>query len=266
MILSPKSQLAAAGILLGALALPVPARAGAAFSHEDWGKVIAKFVNARGMVDYNGLAKQRADLDRYLAAVEKTSPLSAPALFPSRNQQLAYYLNAYNAQVFNGVLARGPEQDSVWKGGLISGKAFFEDMTITIGGRQTSLKALEDDIIREGFQDPRIHAALNCASNGCPRLPQTPFDPAQLDAQLDAAMTEFVAEPRNVSVDDAGKTATLSKIFDWFEKDFLGYERRKGNADPSILDYVNRYRAAGAKIPSGYDVEYFDYDKAINKQ
>jgi hypothetical protein len=266
MIVSPKSQLAVVGILLGVLALSGAARAAAAFSHEDWSKVLARFVNARGMVDYNALAKQRADLDRYLAAVEKTSPVSAPALFPSRAEQLAYYLNAYNAQVLKGVLARGPEQDSVWKGGLISGKAFFNDMKITIGGRQTNLKALEDDVIREGFQDPRIHAALNCASKGCPRLPQTPFDAAQLDSQLDAAMTEFVAEPRNVTVDTAGKSATLSKIFDWFEKDFLAYEKRKGNPAPSILDYINRYRTAGAKIPGGYDVEYFEYDKAVNKQ
>ena len=263
----PKSPLAVTIVLMAACALAAGSRpAAAAFSHQDWSKVLAKFVDGRGMVDYDALARDRADLDRYLAAIELTSPVSAPAGFPTRNEQLGYYLNAYNAQVFKGVLARGPEQDSVWKGGLISGKAFFNDMKITIGGRQTSLKALEDDVIRAGFQDPRIHAALNCASKGCPRLPQTAFDPAQLDAQLDAAMTEFVAESRNVTVDAPGKTATVSKIFDWFEKDFLAYEKRQGNPDPSVLDYINRYRAPGAKIPSGYDVEYFDYDKSVNKQ
>lgn len=260
---SPRPLLVVAAM---AIALTVPGRATVLFSHEDWSRVLAKFVNARGMVDYHALAKDRGDLDRYLAAVERTSPASAPALFPSRNDQLAYYLNAYNAQIFKGVLARGPEQDSVWTGGFISGKAFFNDMKITIGGQQTSLKALEDDVIRAGFQDPRIHAALNCASKGCPRLPQSAFDPAQLDRQLDAGMTEFVAEARNVSIDDAAKTATLSKIFDWFEKDFLAYEKRQGNPDPTIIDYLNRYRPAGAKIPSGYDVKYVDYDKSVNKQ
>jgi uncharacterized protein DUF547 len=260
---SPKPLLAVFAV---AIALAVPGRAAVAFAHDDWSKVLAKFVNTRGMVDYNALAKDRADLDRYLAAIEKASPASAPAMFPSRNDQLAYYLNAYNAQVFKGVLARGPEQDSVWKGGFISGKAFFNDMKITIGGQQTSLKALEDDVIREGFQEPRIHAALNCASKGCPRLPQTAFDPALLKQQLDAGMTEFVAEARNVTVDAAGKTATVSKIFDWFEKDFLAYEKRNGNPDPTVIDYINRYRAAGAKIPSRYDVEYFEYDKSVNKQ
>ena len=245
--------------------LPSAARAAESFSHADWTAVLGKYVNANGMVNYNDMAKDRATLDRYLAAVEKTSPASAPAMFPTKNEQLAYYINAYNAQVFKGVLARGPEQESVWKG-FISGKVFFNDMKITIGGSQTSLKALEDDVIREGFKDPRIHAALNCASRGCPRLPQVAFEAATLDQQLDAGMTEFVAEARNCSVDAAAKTVTLSKIFDWFEKDFLRHEERQGNGDASILDYVNRYRAAGAKVPTDYDVEYFDYDKSVNKQ
>jgi Protein of unknown function, DUF547 len=247
---------------------PAAARAAAVaapFSHADWTVVLAKYVDARGMVNYNALAKDRATLDRYLAAIEQHSPVSAIAMFPSRNEQLAYYLNAYNAQVFQGVLARGPEQESVWKG-FISGKVFFNDMKVSIGGQSTSLKALEDDVIRDGFKDPRIHAALNCASKGCPRLPQAAFAAATLDQELDAGMREFVAEARNCTVDAATKTATLSKIFDWFEKDFLAYEERQGNANPSILDYVNRYRAAGAKVPRDYDVEYFDYDKSVNKQ
>lgn len=253
-------------VLSLALFSTLPAGAASKFSYDDWNKVLGKFVNAKGYVNYQALSKDRAELDRFIASIEKTSPRSNPDLFPTKNDKLAYYLNAYNAQVFKGVLARGPEQDSVWKGGLISGKAFFNDMKITIGGKQTSLKALEDDVIRDGFKDPRVHAALNCASKGCPRLPQTPFDPAKLDAQLDAGMTEFVAELRNVTISSPNETVTLSKIFDWFEGDFLAYEKRNGNADPEIVDYVNRYRAANAKVPREFSVKYFDYDKAVNKQ
>lgn len=235
------------------------------FSHTDWTSVLSKFVDARGRVNYQALAQDRATFDRYLATIEAQGPKSNPALFPTKNDALAYYINAYNAQVFKGVLGRGPEKKTVWTP-LGTGYSFFVGMDIRVGGIETTLKSLEDDVVRAEFKDPRVHAALNCASLGCPRLPQTAFEGASLDAQLDAGMQGFVAEPRNCTVDAAAKSVKLSKIFDWFADDFLGYEKAKGNASPKILDYVNRYRAAGAQIPRDYSVSYFDYDKGINAQ
>jgi hypothetical protein len=234
------------------------------FSYADWNLVLEKFVDEKGRVDYEALAKDRAALDRFVAAVERTSPDAEPALFPARNDQLAYYLNAYNAWVFRGVLARGPETVSVWKGGLVSGYSFFVGMDIVLGGVKTNLKKLEDKTVRARYADPRIHAALNCASRGCPRLPRKAFEPATLDAELDAAMREFVSETRNVAVDAAARTVTLSKIFDWFEGDFLAFEKKQGRADPGLVDYVNRYRAADAQVPRELRVRFAEYDKSLN--
>lgn len=221
-------------------------------------------MDERGTVDYAALARAPQALDRFLAAVEGTSPESHPALFPARADQLAYYVNAYNAWVFRGVLLRGPETESVWKGGLVSGYSFFVGMDIVLGGRRTNLKKLEDKTIRARFADPRIHAALNCASRGCPRLPRKAFEPATLDAQLDAAMREFVAEERNVAVDAGARRVTLSKIFDWFEGDFLAFERERGTPGPKLLDYVNRYRTPDARVPRDAAVRFADYDKRLN--
>jgi hypothetical protein len=248
------------------LALASPARAASKFPYDDWNKVLGKFVDVRGYVNYDALAKDRADLDRFLAAIERTSPRSSPELFPAKNDQLAYWLNAYNAQVFKGVLARGPEKESVWKGGLISGYSFFVGMDIVLGGEKLNLKKLEDKTVREGFKDPRVHAALNCASKSCPRLPQVAFDPEKLDEQLDEGMRGFVAEARNVMIDDVAKTVTLSKIFDWFSGDFTGYEKAHGNPDGTQADYANRYRGALPKIPKGYAMKFFEYDKSVNRQ
>ncbi|MEO6325838.1 MAG: DUF547 domain-containing protein [Thermoanaerobaculia bacterium] len=257
-------------VLCGALALSAAgagsASAASKFSYDDWTKVLSKYVNDKGMVNYEGLAKDRAELDRFVKSIEKTSPKSNPELFPTKNDKLAYYLNAYNAQVFKGVLSRGPEKESVWNGGLISGYKFFAGMDILIGGEKTHLKTLEDKTIREDFKDPRVHAALNCASKGCPRLPQTAFDPEKLDAQLDAGMTEFVGEKRNVTVDDAAKTVSLSKILDWFSGDFLAYEKAHGDPGGNQLDYVNRYRGALPKVPRDYKIKFYEYDKSVNKQ
>ncbi len=266
--MKPTLSLISASLLVAALLLASPASAASKFSYDDWNKVLGKFVNDKGRVNYEALAKDRADLDRFVAAVEKTSPKSNPELFPTKNDKLAYYLNAYNAQVFKGVLARGPEKESVWTGGLLSGTGykFFVGMDIVIGGEKLNLKKLEDTYVREGFKDPRVHAALNCASKGCPRLPQVAFDPEKLDQQLDAGMTEFVGETRNVTVDDANKTVTLSKILDWFSKDFLGYEAAHGNPNGTQIDYVNRYRGSMPKVPKDYKIKFFEYDKSINAQ
>ena len=255
-------------LLLGSVLLAGAGAAGGAgiFAHDDWTGVLSRFVDDRGLVNYQALAENRATFDRYIAAVERVSPITHPELFPTRNHALAYYLNAYNALVFKGVLARGPEQESVWKGGLVSGYRFFVGMKVTVGKEKTSLKKLEDKVIRDGFQDPRIHAALNCASISCPRLPQEAFDPDHLEDELDAAMTEFVQSERNVRIVEASRTVYLSKIFDWFSKDFLSYERRQGNVNPSLLDYVNRYRGEQYELPRDLRVKFLEYDKGINAQ
>jgi len=234
------------------------------FSHDDWTNVLFRFVDEHGLVDYQALAQDRVILDRYLSAVRSVSPKSQPELFPAPADQLAYYLNAYNALVFDGVLMRGPEEESVWKGGLISGYRFFVAMKVIVGGEKTNLKKLEDKMIRRQFQDPRVHAALNCASISCPRLPRKAFDPEHVDDELDAAMREFVGNEKNVRVDHASQVVYLSRIFSWFAEDFLTDEKGRGNERPSLIDYVNRYRSPEARISEKFKVRFLEYDKGIN--
>lgn len=233
------------------------------FDHSDWTAVLQRFVDPRGLVDYEALAESRGTLDRYLQRVKKVSPRSHPQLFPTRQDALAYYLNAYNALVFEGVLGRGPEKTSVWRG-IVSGYSFFVRMRIRVGGEPMNLKSLEDDIVRAEFQDPRVHAALNCASIGCPRLPREAFVANRLGHQLDRAMTEFVTDPRNVELDTEARSVTLSQIFEWFADDFLTHERRQGVDEPSVISYINRYRGDATPIPEGYKVRFSEYDKRLN--
>ena len=228
-----------------------------------WAAVLEAYVDDRGFVDYAGLSKDREVLDRYLAQVKTTGPESNPELFPDRWHELAFYINAYNALVFEGVLARGPETESVWKG-LISGLNFFVRMDVLVDGRETNLRNLENNIIRDRYGDPRIHAALNCASISCPRLPRKPFDANDLDRELEQAMTEFVANTDHVRIQ--GDTAYLSKIFDWFEEDFTEFELSQGNSNPRITDYINRYLPAEQTISPDLKVRYVKYNKGINSQ
>ena len=92
-------------------------------------------------------------------------------------------------------------------------------------------------------------------------MPRRAFEAEEPDAALDAAMTEFVNDPRNCKIDRERGAVTLSKIFDWFAEDFAGSSEDR---DPALIDYVNRYRAEDYRIPTGYDVKFFKYDKRIN--
>ena len=239
-----------------------PARA-ADFSYDDWGDVLAKFVDDSGLVDYQGLAADRQALDRFVDLIETTGPKSDPEAFPTREHQLAYYINAYNAHVFDAVLELSPDAKTVW-GVTGTGYGFFVRMKVIVDGEKMSLKSLEDDIVRDGFKDPRIHAALNCASVGCPQLPRVPFLPERLDEQLEAEMTKFVNEERNCRIDEAAGTATLSKIFDWFRKDFEEFEAERGGG--GLREYINRYRPADSQLSADLKLKFAKYDKRLNRQ
>ena len=235
------------------------------FNTDHWHRVLQQYVDNKGFVDYAGLSENRQDLDRFLDQVKTSGPTLTPQIFPNRQEELAYYINAYNALVFEGVLARGPEKKSVWSG-LISGLNFFVRMDVELDGTSTNLRNLENDIIRAKYGDPRIHAALNCASISCPRLPRIPFSGANLDRELDDAMTEFIGSENNVFVDNELNKVFLNEIFDWFEDDFTDYEASQGSTSPNIIDYINRFRPADMLIDPGYKVDYIEYDKGINSQ
>lgn len=247
-------------LVLGSLS--TPARA-ADFSYDDWSAVLEKYIDDSGLVDYRGLAADREALDRFIALVETTGPKTDPQAFPTRDHQLAYYINAYNAHVFNGVLELSPNAKTVW-GVTGTGYGFFVRMKVTVDGEKMNLKSLEDDIIRHGFKDPRIHAALNCASVGCPQLPREAFLPERLDEQLESEMKKFINEERNCRIDAAAGTATLSKIFDWFRKDFEEYEARHGGG--GLREYINRFRPADSQLSADLKLEFSKYDKTLNRQ
>lgn len=266
---------ATATILL--LILPQFSVAVEKFSHSDWESVLESYVDDRGLVDYKGLSNNSHTFDRYLSRIESMGPVSNPELFPTRNDELAFYINAYNALVFKGVLAIGPEAETVWSG-LISGFIFFEWMDVQIDGRLTTLKLLEDDIIRDGFKDPRIHAAINCASISCPRLPRVAYVGESIERQLEASMHEFANTESNVRVE--GDKLYLSSIFDWFAEDFVFFEQHvvgqsddikgrnnnRSSQQELVVNYINRFREEANQLDGNLPIEFFEYDKKLNKQ
>ncbi len=255
MKLRRSAPILALAVLAAGCAITVPApnttAAGPEVAHASWSRVLARFVDERGRIDFLGIAADPSDLDAFVAYVGAVSPKSRPAEFATGEAALAYYVNAYNALAMYNVIRSGipSELDS------IKVRFFYRDRLLMGGGR-ISLYALENRLIRP-LGDPRVHFALNCMVRGCPRLPRESFEGGRLGVQLDAAARLFFSERRNVELDSGGKIVRFSEILRFYTKDFLAKA-------PSLIAYANLYR--DEKIPEDWKVEFTPYDWTLNAQ
>ncbi len=217
-----------------------------------WAGVLNRYVNDAGYVDFRGLAAHPSELQGFVDWIAEVDPESHPELFPNKDARLAYHLNAYNALAMHQVLVF----DIPKKLSLLRRLSFFRLTPVRVGGKPISLEDYENTVIRK-LGDPRVHAALNCMSESCPRLPRVPFAPGTLQAQLDHAARAFFSDPRNVRVDAAKRSVTLSEILKFFPEDFTAVA-------PSLIAYVNRFRQQA--IPENYQVRFTPYDWTIIQQ
>ncbi len=250
------SLILAALILSGCASVPRPVGNPSAEVEpptDAWARVLAKYVDAQGRVNFAGLANDRADLNRYVAWVYDIGPNNTPALFNTPERVLAYHLNAYNALAMHKVLESGTPESLAG----LKKVGFFYLGKVQVGGVPMTLYDYENKLIRK-LGEPRVHFALNCMSVGCPRLPQEPFVAERLNAQLEREAHTFFNEARNVQVDDAAKTVAFSEILKFYTEDFL-------KAAPSLIVFANKYR--DVKIPENYALAPFiPYDWTINRQ
>lgn len=237
-------------------------------SHAAWGELLARHVKA-GEVDYTGLrTTSRPAFDAYLHTLEGVCRTRFDTWSP--NEQLAFWIDAYNAYTIRFILDHWPI-DSIRAYGVLPGAAFREAF-IPLGALHgpapgkaglVSLNDLENEILRKDFAEPRIHFAIVCASKSCPELRFEAYRADRVNAQLDDAARRFLADPAKNRFEPATKTYHLSPIFDWFEGDF---ERAAG----SVPAFVRRFappEAAAALTGGGAEavkVDFQDYDWSLN--
>lgn len=230
-----------------------PARAGEpAFDHAAWTKILATHVDDAGRVAYRNLQTQdRAAFDAYLAQLAKARPETWP-----RPEQLAFWINAYNAGMVSAVLqGRTPEPP-------ISRVKLFKFWKFDVAGRGRTLDEIEHEILRKQFTEPRIHFALVCAATSCPPLRREAYTAAALDAQLDDQGRGFVGDATRNTLDVATKTLEISKIFDWFRGDFEA-------AAESVPRFLARFvddPALRAWLGTDPPASFQDYDWTLNAQ
>ena len=219
-------------------------------------RVLTEYVRDDGHVNYAGIKSSSALLGftKQLAAV---SPDSHPALFPSREAKLSYWINAYNALVLHAFATDYPAKRRRLAS-LIGRGVFFYKTKHQVGGRSRSLADIEDNSIRTAG-DPRIHFSIVCASASCPALSRRAYRPDTLNAQLETETKKYLSESRNFSMNATTRDIKLPKIFDWFKDDF-------GKTDNKVLEFVTRYRPnEAAQLRNGrWKVAYMEYDWSPN--
>jgi hypothetical protein len=225
-----------------------------------WDELLDQYVDSQGRVNYYAWkAKSPQALNQWLAEIQELdiSSISDP------DEKLALWINLYNALTIASILERYPISSIQPKlfgiPNWIAFLWFFYRPTHQVASRYYSLNHIEHNILRREFDEPRIHFALVCASNGCPLLRNGAYWPESVRTQLEEDAIRFINNPDKVRYDAQTQTLYCSKIFKWYRKDFL-------KISPSIPDYIRSYLKTDVPIRSNTAIAYLSYDWSLNQQ
>ena len=216
--------------------------------HQPFDEVLVAHVT-NGSVNYAGIADDPR-FDSYIDRLAATNPQQ----LSDRKARLAYWINAYNAFAIKGIIDGGSPSSFFGRIG------YFKNGTYNAGGKDINLYDLERDVLIP-MNEPRIHFAIVCASMSCPLLISEAYTAEKLDQQLEANAREFINDERKNRFDRQAKIAHLSKIFDWFDKDF---EEHSGSVLRYVAQYVDDPELAAALERGDYRVKHLRYDWSLN--
>jgi hypothetical protein len=251
----------------------------AGFNHSGYDSLLQQYVTD-GRVDYQGLKTDRQSLQNYLISLSEVDPEAFQG-WP-RDEQKAFWINSYNAITIEGILRHYPIQ----YGSLVSRARFAQNsirqiddfwkkVFIPVMGQNLTLDDIEHQILRQEFDDPRIHFVLVCAAVGCPLLSSRAYRADNLDSQLDQAALDFITNPDKVRLDRDRNVLYLSAILDWYHGDFKpgdqaarykkGFDKKyrgvvefvAGYMSEVDLEYLHREHPA---------IKFLDYDWTLNEK
>lgn len=227
----------------------------------NWDALLRMYVDEKGNVNYAAWKQSATDvqtLDAFLSHLSTANP-SAPAKPAAR---LAFWINAYNAVTIKGILREYPTSSIRNHTAKLLGYNIWKDLLLTVGGKPYSLDQMEHEVLRK-MGEPRIHAAIVCASRSCPRLLAEAYTAERLDEQLTLNTKVFFANPGNFRYDPTRRTFQLSSILEWFAEDFGSDQAAQLR---TISPYLPSRDAYDAAIANSVSVSYLDYDWGLNDQ
>ena len=226
------------------------------FPHAMLTRLLEESVDSDGLVNYAAVEKQKDLLDLYLGEVARVSPLGQPHLFPTLEDQLAYWINAQNAAALKGVLVLG-RPPSLKKLG-----SRLDEMTFVFGGRQLSLLGVVG-IIRKQFPDPRPFLVMARGRRGGPPLARQAFEPKDLDERLEADARAFVKNPRYVAWTPGSRSVKVTTVILDERSEFEKLEPATVHGDELLIQAINHF-LPGREWILALKVEPIPMDEQLN--
>lgn len=219
-------------------------------AHQDWTTLLQRHVSVKGEVHYRGFLADQFTLQKYLDKLSENVP--GPSW--SKEEQLAYWINAYNAFTIQLILKHYPLKSiKDISDGLPMINSPWDIKFFKLGGVRFDLNTIEHQILRVRYQEPRIHFAINCASISCPRLRNEAYTATKLEAQLEDQAQEFINDVDKNLI--TSRETQLSAIFNWFQSDFT--------KESDVLTYLKTYRPS---LNVEHQVTYMEYNWRLNEQ
>ncbi len=233
-------------------------------SHAAWNALLKKNVvlisgGKASQFRYAEMAKEKAALNAYLDSLSLVKEQEFSSW--SRNQRMAFLINAYNAFTVEKIFTRYPDIKSIWDFGKVFGNPFKDDFFMLFG-RKFTLDGIEHETLRKkgAYDEPRVHFAVNCASIGCPMLREEAYVADRLDAQLSQQAERFLSDRSRNRV--AGGRLEVSKIFDWFKEDFGRREQWFAKYAKLLSDDPAQQKLVAEGKAS---LSFLDYDWTLNE-
>jgi Protein of unknown function, DUF547 len=246
-------------------------------SYQSYDQVLRKYVS-NGLVDYAGLLRNRRSID---AVIGQLKSVKAPEYNGwNRKEQLAFWINAYNAWFLQIVINHYPIKKTRLLGFIYPDNSvqqipgIWKEIKLDTAGTKVSLDEMEHKILRPVFKEPRIHFAIVCASVGCPQLQNEAYTPSKLEQQLEDSARRFINNASKVRLRRTQKQLQVSKIFKWFADDFARFGRpewRKwySGAEAGVVGFISRYLPPDdVKFlhDNAVSLDYLEYDWSLNEK
>jgi hypothetical protein len=226
--------------------------------HRVWDSLLQKYVDRNGNVDYTTWQANRTDRSELFNYLKQMRSLDT-SLRSSREAEMAYWINVYNALTIEGILRVFPTRSIKDHAPNAKGFNIWDDFKLRVGGKSYSLNDIEHKVLRP-MGDARIHFAIVCASKGCPQLAQRAYVPELLDRQLNYSTELFFRSPDKFTYDLRQRQIGISPIIQWFAEDF-------GRDDQERMRYLSQFMpndVAALAASGSATVNYLDYDWSLN--
>lgn len=232
--------------------------------YSTYARVLSNFVKGE-YVDYLALKENRADLDAFVNELAGLTMKEYDRM--DRDEQKAMWINAYNGLVLRSITDAYPVASAKEIDGAFDGKRW------EVAGKKVTLGDIQNNILREDFEDPRVHFAINCGAAGCPPLANKPFLADALDEQLRESVTAFVNNPDRNKINPHINTVTTTEIFKWFPDDFKPeYDIEQfQNLEPSeratlsfIFAYADESIFEFVDESAEWSLEFMPFDWSLN--